>query len=293
VSAGLDAEGRMRLGWRVVLGVLVAIAANMLAGMTAAALTRGHPRLLDAIYRPLTMVLLLIGFSVLLLNADKAPEPPLRAMGLGPRRAWREAWLGLALGGGMVGAGVLAVALLGDLSFRAQLNSHTATLALLELFILATGAMMEELMFRGYPFQRLVEGLGAAQAIVVMSVLFGVVHLWNPHASVWGFSNTLAIGVLLSLGYLRTRALWLPWGVHLGWNLTLGMIFGLPVSGITQFAVVVKGTAKGPLWLTGGAYGLEASALGTVLVLLGIVILMKLTPGGGAGMQSARDGSKE
>ena len=91
------------------------------------------------------------------------------------------------------------------------------------LAFLISGALAEELMFRGYPFQRLVEAIGAAGAIVVFSVLFGVVHLSNPGASVWGLVNTVAIGVLLSIVYLRTRSLWLPWGLHFAWNTTLGL----------------------------------------------------------------------
>jgi hypothetical protein len=80
--------------------------------------------------------------------------------------------------------------------------------------------------------------------------------------------STVLVGVLLALAYLRTRALWLPWGIHWGWNATLGLVFGLPVSGL-DFSVLVDATVQGPEWLTGGAYGLEASALGTAVILLG------------------------
>ena len=89
--------------------------------------------------------------------------------------------------------------------------------------MLVAGSLAEELMFRGYPFQRLVEAIGAGGAIVVFSVLFGVVHLMNPGANPWGLLNTVVIGVVLSVAYLRTRALWLPWGIHFAWNATLGL----------------------------------------------------------------------
>jgi hypothetical protein len=56
--------------------------------------------------------------------------------------------------------------------------------------------------------------------------------------------------------------------------LTLGFIFGLPVSGIPQFAVVVRGTADGPIWLTGGAYGIEGGAAGTLGVVAGLCLLV-------------------
>ena len=115
-------------------------------------------------------------------------------------------------------------------------------------------------MFRGYPFQHLEQGIGAIGAIAVFSVLFGAVHLANPGASLWGLVNTILIGVLLAISYLRTRALWLPWGIHFGWNFALGVLFGLPVSGLRLFNVVVRTTVSGPNWVTGGSYGVEASA---------------------------------
>jgi hypothetical protein len=130
-----------------------------------------------------------------------------------------------------------------------------------------------------------VEWIGPSGAIVVLSALFGAVHLHNPHVSdsrpvqVFAFFNTLLIGIVLALAYLRTKALWLPWGLHLAWNATLGLVFGLPVSGISVFSVLVKAKARGPEWFLGGGYGIEGGALGTILVLLGLVyVLLFLEP---------------
>ena len=106
------------------------------------------------------------------------------------------------------------------------------------MLLLLSGALLEEAMFRGYPFQRLVEAVGPVWAVVALSALFGAAHLGNPNASgvlSWAFLNTIAIGVLLALAYLRTRTLWLPFGIHFGWNFALGFVFGLPVSGMNTF----------------------------------------------------------
>lgn len=274
-----ESPARLHVGWRVLLGFLVAVMAELLGAAVATVAAGSRPRLWEAISEPIAAAVMLVGFTFLLTTADQVPGSSLAAMGLGRARAWREAGFGVALGAVMVSAAVLFVALLGNLHFSLRLNGRSLRFALLELFILATGAMKEELMFRGYPFQRLVEGLGAAGAMAGMSVLFGMVHLANPHATLWGwgFFNTIAIGIVFSIAYLRTRSLWLPWGLHFGWNTSLGVVFGLPVSGVTQFAVVVKGTAQGPDWLTGGGYGLEASPLGTVAIVLGLIAMMKLT----------------
>ena len=277
MSAWLDEYGRLRVGWRFLLGLVVAFLANVAALAVADAIAGLRPRLLDAIYRPLAMVLLLAGFSLLLVLADRVRGNPLAAMGLGRIRWVRQFALGLAIGAGMICAAMAGIALGGQLSFLVSWNGRAGELMLLELTVLVTGALMEELMFRGYPFQRLVDGVGPSGAVVIVSVLFGMVHLGNPHASVWGLVNTILVGALLSVAYLRTRSLWLPFGIHFAWNAVLGMAFGLPVSGLTQFAVVVHGMARGPRWLTGGAYGIEASALGTLVILLGFVPLLLVT----------------
>lgn len=288
---------RLRAGWRALLGFLVAYLASWLAVEVAMMLPAGHPRLFEAVYRPAAMVLLLGGFSLLLLVADGVEGSPLAAMGLDSgRKRWRQAVLGVILGAAMIGLAVPELAVWAGLSFRVEANGHTGLLAAVELYILATGAMAEEVAFRGYPFQRLIEGVGPVLAVAIMSALFAAVHLYNPGASIWGFINTIGVGILLSLAYLRTRSLWLPWGIHFGWNATLGLLLGLPVSGVMDFAVLVKGNAHGPRWLTGGAYGLEASALGSLAIALGCAAVVLVTRDretsrSSQGSQTAGDGA--
>jgi hypothetical protein len=177
----------------------------------------------------------------------------------------------------MICLAVIWIALAGNLDLQVKLTGRTVTVAVVVGMVLATGAMTEELMFRSYPFQRLLEAVGPVAATLLMSVLFGVAHGANPHASRLALFNTFAVGVLLCVAYLRTRALWLPWGIHFAWNTTLGMVFGLPVSGLNDFAVIVRARASGPRWVTGGAYGIEASAVGTFMILLGFIPLVLLT----------------
>ena len=132
--------------------------------------------------------------------------------------------------------------------------------------------MAEELMFRGYPFQRLVEATGAGGAVAVAAALFGMAHLLNPHASTVGFINTILIGILFAVAYLRSGSLWLPWGMHWAWNTVLATV-GLPVSG-NDMSVGVHTAVEGPKWLTGGAYGPEASLAATVAVVVGLAVIV-------------------
>jgi hypothetical protein len=177
----------------------------------------------------------------------------------------------------MVTVCVIAIGVLGDLSFSVTISGRSGLGFVLVFALLLVAAIKEEVAFRGYPFQRLVESggprWGPVLGIGVLSVLFGLVHWHNPGSTLFSTANTVLIGIVLAVAYLRTGALWFPIGIHFGWNFMLGVVFGLPVSGFGDFAVVVQGTAKGPTWLTGGAYGIEASAVATGVIVLSLAVV--------------------
>lgn len=177
-------------------------------------------------------------------------------------------------------ADVIFVACFGSLQFHLHLSHSMILRAAAVALLLFFGALSEELSFRGYPFQKLTESLGAFWAVVALSALFGAVHLWNPDARgvlSWSFFNTLGVGLLFALARIRTGSLWLPFGLHFGWNFFQGVVFGLPVSGIREFATLVVGNAHGSPALTGGAYGPEASATCTIVLVLALPLLWWLT----------------
>ena len=118
--------------------------------------------------------------------------------------------------------------------------------------------------------------IGTWWAVGVVSVFYGLLHLINPGANAWGIANTVLIGILFTAAYLRTRALWLPWGIHFGWNITLGLLFGMPVSGLRVFNLWIYTQAYGAKWLTGDFYGIEAAATGTAAILIGLLVVWKL-----------------
>jgi len=125
-------------------------------------------------------------------------------------------------------------------------------------------AFNEELFARGYPFQRLVEGAGPWVGQLVLAGLFALIHWGNPgmHGATkaWATLNIGLAAILLGFCYLRTRSLALPIGLHLGWNWTQGSLLGFGVSGTTEFKGAWTPIFHGrPEWLTGGAFGLEAS----------------------------------
>jgi uncharacterized protein len=122
-------------------------------------------------------------------------------------------------------------------------------------------AISEELAFRGVLFRIVEEAAGTWWALIVSALFFGAVHLGNPGATLWN-SAAIAIeaGLTLGLAYHLTRSLPLCIGIHMGWNFAQGTVFGIPVSGTAAKGWLVS-ERPGPDWLTGGAFGAEASML--------------------------------
>jgi membrane protease YdiL (CAAX protease family) len=141
-------------------------------------------------------------------------------------------------------------------------------------FLLAAGAAGEELFFRGYGFQALLASAGPWATILPVGILFALLHGSNPNVSWFGIANTAGFGVLFGYAYLRSRDLWLPLGLHFGWNFTLPL-FGTTLSGLKMNVTgYVMSWTAGPLW-SGGEYGPEASILTSVVLILLSVYVWK------------------
>ncbi len=130
--------------------------------------------------------------------------------------------------------------------------------------LLSIAAVSEELVFRGFPLQILVQAMGQWPAVITMSVIFGAMHLNNPNASLLGGLNTVLAGVLLSVAYIRARSLWLPYGIHVGWNIGLSFVLGFPLSGLDLASLWTTGIA-GSDTILGGGYGPEGGLLATFI----------------------------
>ncbi len=118
----------------------------------------------------------------------------------------------------------------------------------------------EELIFRGYQLRNLIDGLDFTKGLLLSSAFFALAHLFNPHASLISTLGIFASGLFLAYGWVRTHQLWLPIGLHIGWNFFEGVIFGFPVSGTETFRLVSH-SVTGPILLTGGDFGPEAGLL--------------------------------
>jgi hypothetical protein len=236
----------------------------------------------DFTWRMLVERAILMGIQVLFFAglgfAFQSQNKPFVAMGLDPRKGWLgEAFMGLAVGWGLALAATIPLALFGGIIYNVNTSPSAWALFFLNLLLLAIAAMQEETVFRGYPFQRLEDATGPIAATLLMAFVFASAHTFNPGANWLSTTVTFLSGIVFATAYLRTRALWLPFGIHLGWNATLGLLFGLPVSGLNNFATVLTGNTVGPLWLTGGGYGVESSYLGLIAMLVALPIVFSIT----------------
>jgi len=148
--------------------------------------------------------------------------------------------------------------------------SGTNSLAVLKLplAVAIVSGVFEELMFRAILFRITEESLGSWLALGVSACLFGLVHLANPgHNVVGALSIIIEAGILLAGAYMFTRRLWICIGLHFAWNFTEAGIFGTDVSG-RHIGGLLQSTLTGPAWLTGGAFGPEASVVAILLCLV-------------------------
>jgi hypothetical protein len=101
----------------------------------------------------------------------------------------------------------------------------------------------------------------------ITSLLFALLHGLNANLSWLGMLNIALAGVAMGVGYRATGRLWLPMAYHLGWNLAMGSLFGLPVSGIRFRGLLIAADYGRLPWLTGDTFGPEGGLLATLLLL--------------------------
>jgi membrane protease YdiL (CAAX protease family) len=134
----------------------------------------------------------------------------------------------------------------------------------------------EELLSRGYHLQTIASGLNLFWGVVISSAIFGLLHLGNPNAIGVSAAGIFFAGVFLAYGYLRTKQLWLPIGLHIGWNSFEGVGFGFPVSGLDTYALT-RITVHGPELWTGGPFGPEAGLIVLPALIVGAFLIYLYT----------------
>jgi hypothetical protein len=254
---GLLVVGMMEAGWPMLKAQL---------GMTSA----GPPILVLGVANFLAMSLP----AMLLMGIFDRKSP--MAMGLAPQNSIADLLSG-GLVGGFIFLTAVAAAFLGG---WAQFNPDFAEFSMSAMMIGAVGMTLaaagEEVMMRGYVLQELMSKFSTSASVVVSSLMFTALHgqaLVGSDMAAVGALNIFLASVLMSLAYLVTRTLWLPIGIHAGWNVMQGPVLGINVSGNDFSSGWQPVTLSGPEVMTGGSFGLEASVLGLIGPTLGIAMM--------------------
>jgi len=179
---------------------------------------------------------------------------------------------GLAVGAALFSASVGVLALLGHYRITGM---RELSVVIVPLCLSLASGTIEEILMRGVLFRLLEESLGTWIALAISAAAFGLLHLANPGAT-WqvGIAIAFEAGIMLAAAYVLTRRLWLAIGIHVAWNFTQSGVFSVPVSGFPLKGLFVSETS-GPAWLTGGAFGVEASVIAfAVCTAAGVALLL-------------------
>ncbi len=221
--------------------------------------------------------LLVVGFGGFAFLMDGEAHP-VSAQGLvGRPTMMGELCTGLA-GGWMIAlVCVLPMVFLGGIAMTLSLHAISFGWLVVDAGYFALGTLAMQVAFRGYPFQCAIRAMGELPASLMMAVFYGMMQAWLPGASLASMAVSVALGLLLAMAYLRTRALWLAWGLHLGWVGSRALLFGLTVKGNGSHSAVVQGDPTGPVWLTGGEFGLDGSWVAFLVILLAMPFVYRAT----------------
>jgi len=193
-----------------------------------------------------------------------------------PRGAVTDVAIGLLLGAVLMSAVVGTIAAAGH--YRVVgLGSVAGAIALLGMT--CSIAVAEELIFRAVLFRIIERWIGTWLALAVSALIFGLVHLANPGATLFGaLAIAVEAGVLLGAAYALTRTIWFAVGIHLAWNFMEGGVFSTTVSGTQNgFQGLLRSELTGPDLLTGGGFGPEASLVAMAVGVVTAVVLLWLT----------------
>jgi len=267
------ADGRLRNGWWIALFVALLVLSRFAYRPVSAALQGlgATPEWLG----PLPVLFLL----AVTWCCTRLRRTPLASVGLQlDRRWWQQAATGLAVGMASMLAIAACIAVAGGVRFEVASGS-VGNVLLAGAYAFAFAALLEELLARGFVFQRLVDGIGPLAAQLLVAAAFALAHGENPNMDgatrAWAMLDIALGSLIYGLAFLRTRSLALPIGMHLGWNWMQGGVLGFSVSGFESNGWLHAIPLPAPAWLGGGAFGAEASVFAPIVDLVVLVALWR------------------
>lgn len=284
-------DGRLRAGWRILLFLLLLVGLAVSAQLAIKWMMGGIPKTTTDLRNFIVIAIAAVSATLAVPIARKwLDRRTLTSLGLKwNRQALEDTLFGWLLSGAMVAtlflimhwSGLVEVSGINwgkrpmDANELGRFAIWLATVGWGSLIVLlcmdVVVAWWEELVFRGYLFQNLIEGVGLSLAVLVSCLLYGLIHGANPNATLLSSAIIVLFGFLRLYGYLATGQLWLSFGMHIGWNFFQGPIFGYAASG-HETATLIDQVPVGPDWLSGGKFGPEGSVL--VIPVIGVALLI-------------------
>ena len=275
-------DGTVRAPWRIAFFCAATLASGVAVTGIVYPLVAATP--LVALARqwnvPLnqlgTLLALLLGTWASLRFVDGAATVEWSRLDFGRAAlGWRALAAGLA-------AGTLAILLpsaillaVGRLRFEPQPTVEPwAAAARAALVMLGPAALVEELAVRGYLLSVLRDAIRAPGAVAATSVLFGLLHLFNPGPTIVSTAVVALAGVFLATVRLATGSLFAAWTAHFAWNFVQAALLHAPVSGLAVPTPGYRLADRGPEWLTGGAWGPEGGAAAAAGLLVATFLLV-------------------
>jgi membrane protease YdiL (CAAX protease family) len=211
-------------------------------------------------------IIVLLAYSLLYKYYEKRSIDELKASAL-------PGWLlaGAIIGIGLQSLVILVMYLMGGYSI---VSINPVSFILPGLLIAFTSGIIEEVLLRGVVFRIINEKWGSIIALAVSALLFGLLHLMNKNSSLYSaIAIAIEAGILLGACYIYSGNLWLPIGVHFGWNFAEADLFGGVLSGNVIDKTLITAKFTGSEYLTGGAFGPENS-LPSILICTAAGVLL-------------------
>jgi membrane protease YdiL (CAAX protease family) len=261
----LNSERQLRNGWWILIFFLVLAGFLVPAIVTAQENNGGVSIGLQEVIVTLASLLCQFGRR----------KPLAELTGKFNTRWLQELCLGSLIGSALMLVPALILGMFGWVHW--QWNPEGISTLSSSLLLFAGVAIAEELLFRGFVFQRLISGLGQWPAQLIIAAYFLLTHSNNPgmtgSVKVMAGINIFLASILFGLAFIQTKSLAMPLGLHFMANFVQGGILGFGVSGTEQSGLLIPTFGDAPIWLTGGQFGLEASLPGLICVVVTLLLL--------------------
>jgi hypothetical protein len=274
-------ERGLRAGWRLLIYILMVVVFSAAISFIARKIhppTPGLPSASSLLLQEVLGFAVVFGCALLMSRLEMRPSG---VYGLPARGAFgTKFWLGMLFGLLEITLLIGLIAVFGGYSFGSLALSTGGIVrwGLFHLLLFTFVGLFEEFMFRGYMQFTLGDGIGFWPAALILSVLFGALHLGNPGEGLVGAASVVTIALLFAFTLWRTGNLWYAVGLHASFDWGETFLYSVPNSGTVMEGHLSNSVLHGPAWLTGGTVGPEGSVFCFLTMGLQFLVVLWLFP---------------